>query len=106
MDNSAMVSALSSGTIQNAQVMNILRWIVMLAAWLSFNYSSSWIASSDNLLADATSCFKYYRLFSTAPFMQKKPCSSHPQLHGIKHKLTFPHELHSSSGTDLPLQPE
>jgi len=43
VDNSAMVSALSLGTIQNAQVMNILRWIVMLAAWLGSNYSSSWL---------------------------------------------------------------
>src|SRR5882724_9677905 len=57
MDNSAVVLALSSGTIQNAQVMNILRQIVMLAVWLSFNYSSSWIVSSDNLLADAASHF-------------------------------------------------
>src|SRR5882672_10046218 len=58
-----IVSVLSSGTIQNAQVMNMLRWIVMLAACMGFTYSSSWLASVDNSLTDAASCFKYGCLF-------------------------------------------
>jgi len=41
VDNMGVVSALSSGTIQNPQVMNMLRMIVMLAAQLEFSYSSS-----------------------------------------------------------------
>src|SRR5882724_10415800 len=53
VENTAVVSALSVGTIQNTQ------WIIMLAAQLSFSYSSSWIASAHNSLADAASHFEY-----------------------------------------------
>ena len=67
IDRTPVVSALTSGTIQNAQVMNILRLIVMLAAWLNFSYSSSWLASSHNALADAASRFEYGRLFTLSP---------------------------------------
>jgi len=102
VDNSAMVSALSLGTIQNAQVMNILRWIVMLAVQLGFIYSSSWLVFNDNSLADAASHFEYHHLFTMAPSMQKKPCMPHPQLCGIKHMLTCPPGLPSSFGTALP----
>src|SRR5882724_612644 len=79
--------------------MNILRWIVMLAAWLGFIYSSSWLASGDNSLADTTSCFEYCHLLSMAPYMQKKPCTLHPLLCGIKHTLTCLPESHTSSST-------
>src|SRR5882672_2985031 len=106
VDNSAIVSALSSGTIQNVQVMNILRWIVMLAAHMGFTYSSSWLTSVDNLLTDAASCFEYGHLFSMAPYMQKNPCKPHPQLHGIRHTLTCLPESLFSSGTALPPWPE
>jgi len=54
-ENTAVVSALSSGSMQSPQVMNMLRLIIMLAAWLGFTYNSSWLASADNSLADATS---------------------------------------------------
>src|SRR5882724_2886825 len=77
IDNSSVVSAISSGTIQNSQVMNMLRWIVMLAAQLGFTYSSSGLASTQNSLADAASHFEYYHIFSLAPSMQKKPCTPH-----------------------------
>ena len=55
VDNTAVVSALLSGSMQSPQVMNMLRLIIMLAAWLGFTYNSSWLASADNSLADATS---------------------------------------------------
>ena len=62
--------SLSSWSIQNPQVMNMLRSIIMLAAWLGFSYNSSGLASSDNSLADATYHFNYARLFSLAPSMK------------------------------------
>jgi len=55
MDNYTVVSALHSGSMQNPQVMNMLRSIIRLAAWLGFSYNSSWLASSDNSIADAAS---------------------------------------------------
>jgi len=59
VDNMPVVSALTSGMIQNVQVLNVLRSIVMLAAWLDFSYSSAWFASSQNMLADAASHFEF-----------------------------------------------
>lgn len=98
VDNTAIASSISSGTNRNAQVMNVLRSIVMLAARLEFSYSSSWLSSSDNPLADAASRFEYARLFTLAPYMQRKPCQTLPQLRGIKHTLTCRQEPRSSYG--------
>jgi len=105
INNSAIVSALASGTFWNAQVMNMLRMIIMLAVWLGFTYSSIWLTSDDNLLADTASQFEYARLFTTSPSMQKSPCWPHPQTHGIKLTLTCPTGLHSFFGMALPPQP-
>src|SRR5882672_8052246 len=55
---------------------------------MGFYHSSSWLASDQNMLADATSHFEYARLFLLTPHMKWKPCPIHPQLHGIKHSLT------------------
>jgi len=74
--------------IKNAQVLTVLRSIVMLAAWLEFSYSSIWLASSQNVLADAVSHFEYINLFDLAPSMQWKPCPQYPQQHGMKLSLT------------------
>jgi len=41
VDNSAVVSAISSGTNPELSSYECLRWIVMLAAQLGFTYSSS-----------------------------------------------------------------
>ena len=77
----------------------------MLAAWLDFSYSSSWLPSSDKPLADTTSHSQYNHLFTLAPSMKKKPCPMLPQLRGIKHTLTCPPGLHSSSGMVLHPRP-
>jgi len=76
--------------------MNVLRSIVMLAAWLGFSHSSSWVTLNDNPLADAASLFEYAQLFTLTPYLKKKPCPTLPQLHGIKHMLTCPPGLCSS----------
>jgi len=57
--------------------------------------------SSNNQLADAASQFEYTQLFMLTSSMQKKPCTTHPQLHGIKNMLTCPPWLHSSYGMAL-----
>ena len=98
---STIVASISSGSSCNAQVANILRSIIMLAAQLGFFYSLSWVSSANNQLADATSQFEYARLFTVAPLMQMKPCPMHPQLYGIKHTLTFLPGLLSSCGMAL-----
>ena len=76
IDNTAIVSALSSGTIWNSQVMNILRSIVMLAARMGFSYSSIWIPSIHNLLTHTAFRFEYAWLFQMAP--SRKPVCRSP----------------------------
>ena len=105
IDNSAVVSALSSGTIKNSHIMNTLRSIVMLAAWMCFSHSSSWFTSAHNVLIHAISHLKYAHLFSITPSMQQKPCPMHPQLCGIKHTLTYHPAWLSSYGTASPSRP-
>ena len=102
MDNYTVVSALHSGSMQNPQVMNMLRSIIRLAAWLGFSYNSSWLASSDNSIADTASHFDYSRLFLLAPSMKWKPCTLAPQTHGFKTTLTCPLTWLSSCGMALP----
>ena len=67
-----MVYALASGTNRNRPVMNVIRMIVMLAAQLEFSYSSFWVSSDDNSIADSASRFQYFRMFSTTPHLRKK----------------------------------
>jgi len=102
IDNMAIISVISSGTIQNAQVMNVLRSIDMLAVWLGFAYSSFWVLSIHNLLADAASCFEYAWLFQITPTMKKKGCLLLPQLRGIKCMLTYLHRWPSCGMASLP----
>ena len=105
IDNSAIVASISSGSSCNAQVENILRSFIMLAVWLGFFYSSSWVSSANNHLAGATSHFEYACLFTLAPSMKKKPCPMHPQLHGIKCTLTCPPGSPSFCGMAILPQP-
>jgi len=59
VDNTAVVSALSSGTNRNVRVMNVLHMVVMLAAQLEFYFSSIWLAYTENDIVDAASHFDY-----------------------------------------------
>jgi len=102
VDNAVVVLLLLSGTIKNAQVMDVLRTIVMLAVQLGFSYSSVWLASIENQLADTISHFEYTHLFNMAPSIQCKSCQTHPQLCGIKLMLTCTPMWHSSYGMECP----
>ena len=73
VDNMAVGYAVLSGTNCNSPMMNMLRMIVMLAAHIGFSYSSSWLPSESNLLADSASQFQYNWLFASAPYLQPKP---------------------------------
>src|SRR5882724_6961759 len=106
VDNTAVVHALSSGTNRNVRVMNMIRMVIMLAAQLDFSYSSSWLPSHENSLADSASRFEYNRLFSIAPSLRRKPCSPHPPLSGIRRTLTSRPVLRSSYGTASRPRPE
>jgi len=102
VDNYTLVSEICSGSMKNPQVMNMLRLIIMLAAWLGFSYNSSWLASSDNAIADAASLFDYTQLFLLAPSMKWKPDTLAPQIHDIRTMLTCPPMQLYSCGMALP----
>lgn len=91
---------------QSLHVMSILRLIVMLAAQLEFSYSSSWLSSTDNALADCASCFMYAQLFKLAPHLKRQPTLPHPPTIGIKRMLTSPDLQHFGSGMASPPAPE
>ena len=102
IDNQVDVHALENDTNRSLHVMSILRLIVMLAAQLEFSYSSSWLSSSENVLADCASRFMYARLFELAPSLKRQSTLPHPPTTGIKHILTCHDSLHSGSGMDSP----
>jgi Reverse transcriptase (RNA-dependent DNA polymerase) len=102
VDNQVDVHALENDTNRSLHVMSILRLIVMLAAQLEFSYSSSWLSSSENVLADCASRYMYARLFELAPSLNRQPTSPHPPTTGIKRILTCQDSQRSGSGTGSP----
>jgi len=73
--------------------------IAMLAVHLNFSYTSSWISSSENVLADCGLHFLFSRLFSLAPHLIQQSTSLHPPTIGIKRMLTSHVPQRSGSGT-------
>jgi hypothetical protein len=67
IDNEAIVATLRKETTRARFTMSIARQIVMLAAYLEFYFSSSWLSSACNALPDAASRFEYAHLFHIAP---------------------------------------
>ena len=62
-DNQVVVTWINSRTARSPDSMALIRPLSMLAACLNFSYSSIWIPSEENMLADAASRFQYSRLF-------------------------------------------
>ncbi|KAF5384159.1 hypothetical protein D9615_003180 [Tricholomella constricta] len=87
-DNGAVVAWLNSGTAKSPHAMPVVRAISMMAAYLKFSYSSVWIPTEENALADAASRFQYTRLLQLAPHLSPKPSSRKSQLIGLKRTLT------------------
>ena len=55
--------------------MLILRQFLELACRLDFSFSSSWLPSADNAIADAASRFLYTRLRQLAPYLDQQQSS-------------------------------
>lgn len=98
-DNQAVVAWLHSGRARSHIAMPLLRVLVMLAPCLHFSFSTVWLPTEENGLADAASRFQYQRLFDLGPhlFRQSSPTKSH--LGSIKRVLTSSARQHFSSGT-------
>ncbi|KAF5337417.1 hypothetical protein D9611_003081 [Ephemerocybe angulata] len=55
VDNNAVVSGLTKLTIDSLPTLKILKSLIALACRLDFSFSSLWLSSSDNAIADAAS---------------------------------------------------
>ncbi|PPQ83082.1 hypothetical protein CVT24_012140, partial [Panaeolus cyanescens] len=98
-DNQAVVAWLETGTSRSSPSMPILRTISMLAAHFQFSFSSTWISTDDNGIADAASRFQYARMFNLNPNFPPSSTSTKSQITGIKRLLTSHDASLSSSGT-------
>ncbi|KAJ3534181.1 hypothetical protein NMY22_g7033 [Coprinellus aureogranulatus] len=63
VDNEAIVSAINKLSIDSVPTMKILKSLISLACRLDFSFSSLWLSSSDNAIADAASRFSFTRMF-------------------------------------------
>ena len=82
-DNQAVVAALNSLTNRSPPTMGLLRFFLGLAACLDFSFTSVWLSSANNALADAASRFDYKRLFGIAPDLRLQSSSKDPLIPGI-----------------------
>ena len=105
IDNKAIVAILAKETTRVRFTMSITRQIVMLAAILEFSFSSSWLPSAMNTLADAASRFKYMRLLHLAPSLSRQSCKIYPPLAGTRSMLISRPRSLSFCGMDSPPPP-
>ena len=87
-DNQVVAIWINSGTARSPDSMALIHLLSMLAACLNFSYSSIWILTEDNMLADAASHFQYSCLFQLAPHLPHKPCYLKSHLTCLKCMLT------------------
>ena len=90
VDNQAVCEALNGLSNRSPPVMNLLRQILELACLFDFSFSSIWLSSASNAIADAASRFQYARLFNLAPFLNRQPSSKVLQLHGSTNFANIP----------------
>ena len=100
VDNEAVAKAMTSLSIRSAPTMEILRQFLSLASRLDFTFESSWLSSAENSLADAASRFAYSRLFTLAPYLDKKPSLKCLRLGGTNVTITGPKPSRSIFGMD------
>jgi hypothetical protein len=100
-DNQAVVVWINSGTACSPDSMALICLLSMLAACLNFSYSSIWIPTEENMLADAASCFQYSHVFQLAPHLPCKPCYPKSHLTGLKCTLTSHNKQQPSFGMVL-----
>ncbi|KZT33793.1 hypothetical protein SISSUDRAFT_1053771 [Sistotremastrum suecicum HHB10207 ss-3] len=80
--------------------MSLLRDFLFLACRLDFTFSSTWLSSSCNALADSCSRFLYSNLFQLAPSLNRKPSSRALPRGGSKSTATFINASHGTYGMD------
>jgi hypothetical protein len=72
-DNQDVFSTLKKLSIRSAPTMELLRQFLGLACQLDFTFSTEWLPSKENPIADAASRYQFKLLFAIAPYLQAKP---------------------------------
>ncbi|KAF7366908.1 Integrase/recombinase xerD [Mycena sanguinolenta] len=113
IDNEAVYNSLRNFSIRSTPTMTLLRQFIALACRLDFSFSSVWLSSVENSIADAASRFSFTRMFELAPFLDKQPSSKHLQI-GANTRRTYStgqrsfinfcrlHSLYNTDGAVLP----
>jgi len=101
VDNEAVFSALNKLTIDSAPTMILLKKLIYLLCCPDFSFSSVWLSSSDNAIADAASCFSFSRMFELAPHLNPKPSSKCLRIGGTTSIHSGQKPLHFTFGTAL-----
>ncbi|KAL7278212.1 hypothetical protein ACG7TL_008187 [Trametes sanguinea] len=78
IDNQVIVDAIETDRNRSRTTMSVLRTLIMIAACLDFSFSSVWLPSKENALADAASRFHTRKTYSTGQrsfidFLQLRP---------------------------------
>jgi hypothetical protein len=98
IDNTAVYEALNKTSTRSQDLMQLVRNFIALACHIDFTFSSVWLSSSENSLADAASRFQYARLFSLAPHLNKQPSLRRLQLGGMNASQISTKPRHSTFG--------
>ena len=73
-DNMGTVHTINKGRSKSTNVMKLMRKLVLTAAMHSFAFSSTYVASKDNGIADSLSRFQTDRFRQLAPSAHQDPC--------------------------------
>lgn len=77
IDNQAVDAAIRNLSMRSAPTMALIRQFLGFACQLDFEFTSAWISTHDNGVADAASRFQFSRMFELAPHLSR---SSSPKL--------------------------
>ncbi|KAF5384415.1 hypothetical protein D9615_003302 [Tricholomella constricta] len=102
VDNEAVFNAINNFTIRSAPTMKLVQHLIALACRLDFTFSSVWLSSAENSIADAASRFSFTRMFELAPYLNKQPSSKRLQLGGTTKTAATQKPLHFTFGTVSP----
>ena len=100
IDNQAVAIALEALTNRSTPIMGLLWDLLGMAACLDFSFSSSWLSTKENVLANCASHFLYSKLFELALSLNHQPTSSCCHHTGIISIHTTSKWCCSTSGMD------
>ncbi|KAG5717591.1 hypothetical protein E4T56_gene5241 [Termitomyces sp. T112] len=106
VDNEAVFNAIHDKTIRSKPTMKLVQLLIALACRIDFSFSSEWLSSTENSVADAASHFSFSHMFTIAPWLNKKPSLKHLQTGGFSKTDTIPHLLPFIFGMDSQPAPD